>query len=220
MVLVVQVLFFLVAFVIPVLHAVGLLWVWSQKMTLFYQRRLCQTLEVLYAWASLDVFVVTAIPAMAQMSGFTQHVIGDKCTLLNSELAKSPLSTWIADGQYSCFAASVGFEGACWLLLTAAALANVADWSVMGCCRNAIEERREEEGETVASYGTNKRATSNPFGANSCFSGSTRSILVGWGLLEVSSAAVASGQEGGAEGGAVRGEETRAGALTEEEEVI
>lgn len=105
---------------IPLLQTATLITVWVVPVSRKVQEGLLFAVEVMSAWSSLDVFVVSIVAALYELKQFVLFVIGDNCDLINSVLNS------FADGQFggenTCFDVKAALVSDCWVIITAAVL--------------------------------------------------------------------------------------------------
>jgi uncharacterized paraquat-inducible protein A len=82
----IQITYLLFAFVLPLcfLLMLGTLWVVPMRITL--QRKLFTVAEMLNAWSTIDVFVISIIAALLEIKQFAAFIIGDSCNVVNEWL--------------------------------------------------------------------------------------------------------------------------------------
>lgn len=71
-------------------------------------------LQVLNAWAALDVFVFGLIASILEISQFSQFIVGDKCDEINVLLKK--YANTLLDGDDRCFDVQTTLGAGCWIL--------------------------------------------------------------------------------------------------------
>ena len=102
--------------------------------------------EVTRAWAALDVFLVAALAAVAQIRRFASFVVGDSCDAVDAAIRivnaraeamggddRDPLGFPLAVD--SCFDVRTELDAGCWVLVAAAATAAAGGWLVAGATR-------------------------------------------------------------------------------------
>ena len=95
--------------------------------------------EILNAWSCLDVFVLSIIAAILQISQFTEFIVGDKCDAINPIVEK--YFSDILGGHNTCFEVKAYLESGCWMLFAATIIFYVVTYAVLKICRNALDER-------------------------------------------------------------------------------
>ena len=143
----IQIVFFLVAFVVPISHLLALLTLWVVPLPKHHQKRTVRALEVLNAWSSVDVFVVSVLAGVLQLDQLVQFVIGGACDGLNVLLA-GPLRAFTV-GAPVCFAATTQLEPGFWLLLTAVIIYTMASAAAYLLAR-AVVDGADERAAAVA----------------------------------------------------------------------
>ena len=113
-----QIIFILTAFVFPLMHIVAMIVLWLAPLTRKIQHYMYYTVEILSAWACLDVFVISIIAAVLEISQFADFMVGDMCDFLNpimEEYLYDVLKPYI-----KCFGVVAKLESGCWILFITA----------------------------------------------------------------------------------------------------
>jgi hypothetical protein len=134
-----QVIYFLTVFVLPISTLLNIMFLWFVPLPRRIQKFLYSMAEILNAWSCLDVFVLSIIAAILQISQFTEFIVGDKCDAINP-IVKKYFSD-ILDGHNTCFEVKAYLESGCWILFAATIIFYVVTYAVMKICRNALDER-------------------------------------------------------------------------------
>ena len=120
------------------------------------RRTLEVTAGVTRAWAALDVFLVAALAAVAQIRRFASFVVGDSCDAVNAAIrivnARAKAKGWDdVDARESlglpldvdaCFDVRTELDAGCWVLVAAAAAAAWGGWLVAGATRGDARVRK------------------------------------------------------------------------------
>jgi uncharacterized paraquat-inducible protein A len=84
----VRVAFLTLALFMPLLLVALLALLWLLPLRLAAARRVYVLCEVVRAWAALDVFGVSLVVALLEISQFAEFIIGNKCDAINVLLRK------------------------------------------------------------------------------------------------------------------------------------
>jgi hypothetical protein len=128
--------FYTVATPILCLFLLLLLMVWP--MTLKRQRRFLVVAEIANAWSAVEVFLLSVVAALLQISSFASFMIGDKCELINS-LASEMFND--EDFDTTCFTVDASLELSCWYLVMGAMLNSCLVSFCLRFAHAAVEER-------------------------------------------------------------------------------
>mmetsp|Transcript_19550 Transcript_19550/g.34375 ORF Transcript_19550/g.34375 Transcript_19550/m.34375 type:complete len:851 (+) Transcript_19550:3-2555(+) len=133
-----QTVYFSYTIVTPVLclFLVLILMIWP--MTIKRQRHFLVLAEIANAWSAIEVFLLSIVAALLQISTFASFMIGDKCDGINS-LAGEIFGREDVDTE--CFTVDASVESNCWYLVVGAMLNS---WLVSFCLKfshAAVEER-------------------------------------------------------------------------------
>ena len=83
----IQCIYFVLAIVIPFIFLVALGVIWMVPLRLRVQKIAFQVVEILNAWATVDVLVVTILVCILEIPGFAEYMVGGYCGELNEWLA-------------------------------------------------------------------------------------------------------------------------------------
>ena len=134
--------FFFFTMVTPILCLVLILVLLATPLTLKWQRYLLVAAEIANSWSAVEVFLLSILAALFQISTFASFMIGDKCDEINI-LAKKIFDERDTDTTV-CFTVDASVESNCWYLLVGA-VANIFLVSFcLGFAETAVEEKVEE----------------------------------------------------------------------------
>jgi len=143
----IQATFFLFALAIPLTLLLFLLFLWLAPLSRNFQRKIYVITEILNAWAAIDVFVISIIAALLEISQFAQFIIGDRCDLINQILAE--YFNGSLNGVDKCFDVVTKLDAGCWLLFGGCISYIISSVIVMRACRRALDNRDKQETETA-----------------------------------------------------------------------
>ena len=138
----IEIVYFLFALGMPFACLVVMLFLFTSNLTLRSANRLYVLAEVANAWSALEVFVISIIAALTEISQFASFIIGDKCDGINKileEFLDKPL-----EGNDICFdvKATLGKESA--YLFSAALLTTFLSWNLLKMAHVVLEERMDK----------------------------------------------------------------------------
>lgn len=122
----VQVIYFITAVIFPILHILGLAATLLIPMSLKMLDYMYEIIEIFYAWSCLDVFCLSLIVTMFQITRFTNWMVGDRCDLIDEILKIFFTKEKYIEGHYKCFEVLTVFENGTFLLVSAAVINTVA----------------------------------------------------------------------------------------------
>jgi hypothetical protein len=134
-----QAVFFTIALSIPLAHVASLVAVWVIPMRTVTLSKIFHMVEILNAWAGLDVFVVALLAAVLEIERFAQFVIGDLCDPINVILAK--YFDKMLHNDPKCFDVTTTLNNGSWLLFGACIIHILASLIIMRLCHRAVHER-------------------------------------------------------------------------------
>ena len=135
--------YYMFAFVIPLLFLLMLGVLWMVPMKIKLQIKIFTVVEILNAWAILDVFVVSIVAGLLEIRQFVKYVIGDKCDLINSWLQVLDDYNLInLDGDITCFDVKTELLSGCILLFISALFYfGLGTW-ILRKCQSELEARK------------------------------------------------------------------------------
>jgi hypothetical protein len=112
-----QIAYYFFAVVTPVSCLIFLMILLMYPMTLQRQRSLLVAAEIANAWSAVEVFVLSIVAALLQISTFASFIIGDKCDLIN-RLAEDLIGgDLIPNDDAVCFTVKASVQPNCWYLV-------------------------------------------------------------------------------------------------------
>jgi hypothetical protein len=113
-----------------------ILMVWPMVLT--SQRKMLMLAEVLNAWSAIEVFLLSIVAAVLQISQFAAFLVGDKCDLIR-EVAQSIIDGEIFDPI--CFTVHAWVNSNCWYLAAGTVLNSWLVSFILRLAHAAVEER-------------------------------------------------------------------------------
>jgi hypothetical protein len=156
-----QLIYFLTILIFPICHLLTVIILWLVPLSRKIQKFIYTICEILNAWSCIDVFVVSIIAAIVEISQFAAFIVGDKCDFINPFLEKFFDKT--LDGHDTCFEVQAYLQSGCWILFAAAIMYFIGSMVVMKVCRNALYERLPPEAKEYVNSMKNKNKSSKEF---------------------------------------------------------
>jgi len=122
-----QVVFLLFAAFVMVAYLAILIVLWCAPLSPKLQMHFFVASQVLSAWSGVDVFVVSIMAAVLEISQFVVFIIGDKCDLINQVLEKT-IGPELPGGVEKCFQIETSLEAGFYILLLAAVVSTVGGY--------------------------------------------------------------------------------------------
>ncbi len=154
-----QLIYFLTIMIFPICHLLTVIILWLVPLSRKIQKFIYTICEILNAWSCIDVFVISIIAAIVEISQFTAFIVGDKCDFINPFLAKFFDNT--LNGHDTCFEVEAYLQSGCWILFAAAIMYFIGSMVVMKVCRNALYERLPPEVKEYVNSMKNKKKHSH-----------------------------------------------------------
>ena len=167
-----QLIYFITVFIMPVTTILIAIFLWFIPLPRKAQKFFYSVIEIFNAWSCLDVFILSIIAAIMQISQFTQFIVGDKCDAIDPYIAKYFYNT--LDGHNTCFEVQAYLKSGSWILFIAAIIFTIVSIVVKKVCRNALNERlpdnvkeylkNKKNGErisTIANFSTSESMSNN-----------------------------------------------------------
>jgi len=135
----IQVAFLFFAAVFTPVYLSILLVLWTAPLSTSKQRHFLVAAQVLNAWSGLDVFCLSIAASVLEIRQFAAFMVGDKCDLLNSLVARSPIAEQI-EGAPTCFDVVSELKLGLYVLSAAALIALVTGQVLLSRCSKALFE--------------------------------------------------------------------------------
>ncbi|KAK8882627.1 hypothetical protein M9Y10_045269 [Tritrichomonas musculus] len=139
----IQIVYVITAIITPILHIISLgimLFTPFTRKALLTMYNVC---EVLYAWSCLDVFTLSLLVSMIQITQFTNFMVGHRCDLINDVLKKFFNHEKFIDGHYKCFEVLTVLENGTFLLIAAALINTVSALWINAITRKVLEKDQD-----------------------------------------------------------------------------
>jgi len=155
--------YMLLNFVIPVFHLLILLVLWLVPLSLSKQRDLLITVEVFQSWGTLEVFVLSLLVSVLEITQFTDFMIGNRCDTLNKILV-----LFLAEGKVDpkCFTVITNMLDGFWILFACCLIYVVGAQVVERLATRAVHTRMEDSG--MKEDELSKKLSKNYLRSNSC----------------------------------------------------
>ena len=154
-----QLIYFLTIMIFPICHLLTVIILWLVPLSRKIQKFIYTICEILNAWSCIDVFVISIIAAIVEISQFTAFIVGDKCDFINPFLEKFFDET--LNSHNTCFEVEAYLQSGCWILFAAAIMYFIGSMVVMKVCRNALYERLPPEVKEYVNSMKNKKKHSH-----------------------------------------------------------
>ena len=140
-----QTAFFFYTVIMPFTCLATLSVLFLKPMTLPDQQKVMAVAEIANAWSAVEVFALSIIAALVEISTFASFMIGHKCDLINAFLANN--FDDIMDGDATCYTVSSSVSSDVWYLVCGALLNSFAVSILLKLAHRAIDDRihREED---------------------------------------------------------------------------
>ena len=110
-----QVMLVCLVLVAPLLWLLLLAVLWAAPLRATTQRSVLVAVERCFAWAALDVFALTILAGLSQLSQYAQFMLGGECDGLDAMLA-AHFAT-LLPGAPTCFGVATRLRAGCSVLL-------------------------------------------------------------------------------------------------------
>ncbi|KAH0795623.1 hypothetical protein GPJ56_000502 [Histomonas meleagridis] len=134
-----QALYFLVSILVPMIHIVCSILLWFIPMKYKLMKLLFEIVETIYAWSCLDVFVISIIAAVLEISQFAGFMVGDKCEMIDPIVEMFFSDEDIIHGHEKCFSVITRLLSGSYLLLVAAVFHDAATIAYNRIIRKKLE---------------------------------------------------------------------------------
>jgi len=130
------------AIVTPIVCLVLTFALFGCPMTAMAQERVFVLTEIANAWSAAEVFVLSIVASLFEISTFAAFMIGDKCDLLNEIVEQSFDS--LVDGDDKCFTVQSSLRWSSCFLLCSVVLNAVVVYVILRLTRHVIQDRRSK----------------------------------------------------------------------------
>ena len=141
----VQVLYVIIALIIPFLHVLGLFILWVIPFSKRVQIYLYKTCEVLYSWASLDVLAISLLGALTEVASFAKSLSLSNCGAINPIIAQYFGDVPYVPGHEYCFDAYTVFKEGAWILFVGSFLQNFITIAVNFYSKKALHKQASSD---------------------------------------------------------------------------
>jgi len=141
----IQVAFLLFAMVMPIAQLAVLCVLWCCPVSIQTQRKLFITSEVFGAWSALDVFIVSIITALLELSQFATFIVDSfSAAVMLDQLVADYCKDLLPSGQVTLVQIVTELNSGCWLLFGAALIAMVLGQVVTRCAETSVHDRERQ----------------------------------------------------------------------------
>ena len=135
-----QVSYFFFALVTPIICVTLLILLQIKPMPLHTQHKVLVLAEICNAWSAVEVFVLSIIAALFQITTFSNFLIGHKCDLVN-QILQSNFADEIPSNDTVCYTVTAYVSKDCWILGIGVMLYSLIVSILLRFARCAIDER-------------------------------------------------------------------------------
>jgi len=135
-----QAIYFFFTIVTPILCLIIMMLLMVIPMTLKWQRYCMVAAEIARSWSAIEVFLLSILAALLQISTFASFMIGDKCDVINM-VAKDIFEK--EDVETVCFTVDASVESNCWFLLVGTFFNSLLVSFCLRFAQTALDERME-----------------------------------------------------------------------------
>ena len=155
----VELVFVVTVIVFPIIHLIALSVLWGAPIKRKYQRSLYVFVEIMNAWASIEVFVVTLLVSLLEIEQFAGFMVEDTCKAINP-IIETYLSGVLEDSS-SCFSVIATLESGVFCFLMGAIFYLICAWTIMRTCHKALAKADEADQDAEGEAGENGEDAEN-----------------------------------------------------------
>lgn len=115
---------------------------WSFPLSLRYQYRVVALAEIANAWSAIEVFVLSMVAALLEISTFCSFIVGHKCDLINDFVTKYLNKALTNLGDQTCYTVEAHVEWDCWYLIAGAVMNSLLVSTILRFAHGALDDRR------------------------------------------------------------------------------
>eukprot|EP01062_Namystynia_karyoxenos_P065974 TRINITY_DN5_c0_g1_i1.p1 TRINITY_DN5_c0_g1~~TRINITY_DN5_c0_g1_i1.p1 ORF type:complete len:1504 (+),score=553.56 TRINITY_DN5_c0_g1_i1:150-4514(+) len=140
--------FILFTIIVPIIMVVGLLAMWLVPLTLSEQKIVLFCNNILAAWSSTEVFIVSLLAALLEIGQFAAFLIGGRCDGINAVLGGPGVAFGVIQDlgyvEPKCFDVKTSFKPGVWILFGAIALTNALYVVLIRVVTKTISHREQQ----------------------------------------------------------------------------
>jgi Paraquat-inducible protein A len=140
-----QLAYYFYAVVTPLVCVILLTILQIKPLTVTVQHSLLVMAEIANAWSAVEVFVLSIVAALLQISTFTAFIVGDRCDQVNA-LLREYFGGEISPGDAVCYKVEASVASDCWFLMVGVLLNSFIVSVVLRFARCAMDERMTRAG--------------------------------------------------------------------------
>jgi len=143
-----QLIYVLVSVLMPNIHIICLMLLWLLPLSRRAQRSFFHFIEVEYAWACQDVFIISIIAAIVEIGQMARFMAGDKCDLIDPLVPMFFSDIDMMKGEHAnCFDVVTNFMNGSVYLIIAVVIHTLITLFINYWARKAIEGRAKAKAE-------------------------------------------------------------------------
>ncbi|EAX85903.1 hypothetical protein TVAG_025310 [Trichomonas vaginalis G3] len=146
-----QAIYILVTNIMPLVHLLGLSILWFVPLKIEGIHILEKACEYMYSWACLDVFVISIVAAVMEISQLAKFMVGDKCVVVDVITQQYFANEDLIRDHLTCFDVITTLLKGSYLVILAAVFHTIATFGVNKYCKkinvdlSELERKRREE---------------------------------------------------------------------------
>jgi len=143
-----QIIYVVVSVLMPNVHIICLMLLWLLPLSRRAQRSFFHFIEVEYAWACQDVFIISIIAAIVEIGQMARFMAGDKCDLIDPLVPMFFSDIDMMKGEHAnCFDVVTNFMNGSVYLIIAVVIHTLITLFINYWARKAIEGRAKANAE-------------------------------------------------------------------------
>jgi hypothetical protein len=135
----VQAVYFIFALAMPLAYTLCMLVAWLYPLTVSRHLKLQVCSDVLFAWASIEVFFISVSATVAQITSLAGFMVGTNCDAIDKVLVDN--FSDLLGGDNVCFDLVATYAAGCWILLGASAVFLTMGFTVSLASNSALTGR-------------------------------------------------------------------------------
>jgi len=122
----------------------------------------CLTLiEIASAWSALEVFMISMVASLAEISDIASYIIGDVCDDINKFLEESKFFDTVLDGHDTCFDVEAHLHASSTVLFVGTILNFILMFYMVRIIHQAVDERVHREGTKIVDIDCSSTTVNN-----------------------------------------------------------
>jgi len=142
----IQICYFFFGVITPYTFLILTFLMFKVPMQVRSQKFIFAIIEIAFAWSALEVFLISMVAGLAEISDIASYIVGDLCDDLDKFLENSDFFDMVLDGHDTCFDVEAHLHGSSWVLILGVIVNLIVTFYLIRIMHQALDERVKKEG--------------------------------------------------------------------------